>query len=73
MLTLKQVRAINKAFREKDDSNLWPICGRFSVADRAIRRVARLQRQGLVVDDPSSYEAILEHEASEIVNDTNNW
>lgn len=73
MLTLKQVRAINKKFRAKDDSNLWPICGAFSVADRAIRRVARLQRQGLVIEDVYSYEAILEQEASAIVNNTANW
>lgn len=34
--------AINKLYRAQDDSHLYPINGRFSAADRAIKRVQKL-------------------------------
>ena len=71
MLSDKQInelsrRQINAIFRGRDDSNLWPICGRFNVTERAIRRVRRLygcELSGL------EYYLTLENTISEIVND----
>lgn len=51
--------------------HLWPISGEFNATERAIRRLQRLQREGLVIDDVYSYEACLEAEISRIVNGVN--
>ena len=67
-LTLKDIRRINKEFRLKDDSRLYPIMGRFNATERAIRRLRKYQRQGLVIDSAYSYGASLEGEISNIVN-----
>ena len=63
------VRQINKYFRENDDSHLWPICGRFNATERAIRRVRKMKRDGLCVNDGYEYYLTLEKEISDIVND----
>ena len=39
---LANIRAINKAYRAQDESNLWPINNRFNVTERAIRQVRKL-------------------------------
>ena len=67
-LTNKERRRVNKQFRDKDDSHLWPVNGKFSVAERAISRARRLEKQGLVFDCVYSYEEFLNQEASKIVN-----
>lgn len=67
-LTLKDIRRINKEFRLKDDSHLYPIRGRFNATERAIRRLRGYQRQGLVIDSAYSYESALDGEISNIVN-----
>lgn len=67
-LTISDIRKINKWFRSKDDSHLWPINGQFNATERAIRRLRRLQQQGLHFEDKYSYEAALEDEISRIVN-----
>jgi hypothetical protein len=33
--------AINQHFRAQDESNFYPICGRFNATERAIRKVRR--------------------------------
>jgi hypothetical protein len=63
---LAYVRATNKEFRAKDESHLWPICGRFNATDRAIRRLQKLQSDGLVL---SEYAEALDREISLIVNE----
>lgn len=72
-LTFEQVenmsiRAINAYFRKNDDSNLWPICGRFDATERAIRRVRKFKREygGL---SNSEYYLSVEREITNIVND----
>ena len=73
-LTFEQVenmsiRAINAYFRKNDDSNLWPICGRFNATERAIRRVRKFEREyGEKLFDLNYYLAI-KNEISNIVND----
>ena len=58
------VRAINAVFRRYDESNLYPIHGRFNATERAIRRLRRnkLDLQGI------EYASALDCEISQIVN-----
>ena len=37
-------REIRKKFRAQDESHLWPVCGRFNVTERAIRKVREQER-----------------------------
>lgn len=61
-------RAINKHFRTTDESNLWPICGKFNATERAIRRVRRFQAQTGTPIEGLEYWLALEFELSNIVN-----
>ena len=63
-------RIINRMFRSQDDSDKWPISGKFNVTERAIRH-GRKFSEGL--DDPLAYALFLEEETSKIVNDERNW
>ena len=62
------VRKINNYFRNIDDSNLWPICGRFNATERAIRSLRRDRRNGLCVNEGLEYYLALEERISAIVN-----
>lgn len=62
------IRQINAYFRENDDSNKWPICGRFNATERAIRKLRLQRRQGLCVNPGLEYYLTLENMISEIVN-----
>lgn len=62
------VRQINKLFRAGDESPKWPVCGRFNVTERAIRRLRRLRRQGLELNPGTEYANALDKEISQIVN-----
>ena len=42
---LANIRAINKAYRLQDKSNLWPINNRFNVTERAIRQVRKFSAE----------------------------
>lgn len=61
-------RAINKYHRSIDESNLWPICGKFNATKRAIRRVGRFQAQTGTPIEGLEYWLALESELSNIVN-----
>lgn len=37
----RNTSAINRFFRDQDDSHLSPICGKFNATERAIRKVRR--------------------------------
>ena len=64
----KNRTAILKHYRKIDDSNLWPINGKFNATNRAINRLYKFEREtgyymtGLVL----CY--FLENEISKIVN-----
>ena len=60
--------AINKIFRKYDDSNLWPIKGRFNATDRAIRRAQKFNRETGRDMAGLEYCLFLESEISRIVN-----
>lgn len=62
------IREINRHFRNNDESEKWPICGRFNVTERAIRKV---RKQGL--NGGLEYYLALEAEIGRIVNDVNNY
>ena len=60
-------REIRRIFRENDESAKWPICGRFNVTERAIRRVARMEREGGELSS-LEYAYALDRTISAIVN-----
>lgn len=62
------VRDINTLFRRSDESGKWPVCGAFNVTERAIRRIRRHRRDGLVPGGGPEYIAALRREISIIVN-----
>jgi hypothetical protein len=68
-LTTAELRKINKKFREKDESHLWPVCNKFNISERAIRK-ARLYGP---YDSAFEYQTVLEHITSTIVNDPKNF
>ena len=43
-VTDMNIRQINALFRRHDESHLWPVCGRFNVTERAIRRLRKALR-----------------------------
>jgi hypothetical protein len=62
---LGSIRIINRLFRARDDSDAWPVSGKFNATERAIRRLRRLQ----VVDgDGLEYALCLHGEIGRIVN-----
>ena len=69
---LSNIRAINKLYREQDESHLWPISGKFNAVNRAIRKARQFQ-----VDSGAIYGLeycyLLDNILSEIVNNELNW
>lgn len=68
---LSNIRAINKLFREQDESHLWPTSGRFNVTERAIRQARDLQRLSDAVYG-LEYAYLLDSLMSKIVNNPRN-
>lgn len=62
------IRDVNRIFRERDESRLWPVCGRFNATERAINRLRRFRREGMEINPGLEYWLALERELSEIVN-----
>lgn len=62
------IRQINSYFRNKDESNLWPICGKFNVTERAIKKLRKMKREGLEINGGLEYYLSLEKMISDIVN-----
>jgi hypothetical protein len=63
--------ALNRAMRAEDQSDQWPISGRFNVTDRAIRRVTRSEhwREYAGEYGPLEYVLAVYDEIGNIVND----
>ena len=59
---------VNRLFLAQDDSELWPICGKFNATKRAINRIRRLEREGLVLDDLLAYALTIKQITGDIVN-----
>jgi hypothetical protein len=64
---------INRLFRNQDDSDKWPVKGRFNVVERAIRHARKYEHDSGCIMDPLEYALFLENDTSQIVNDSNNW
>ena len=62
------IREINRHFRRIDESEKFPICGKFNVTERAIRKVRKFGLNGGL-----EYYLALEDEIGRIVNDEKNW
>jgi len=67
------IREINRHFRNEDESDKWPICGKFNVTERAIRRIRRWREYCGNCEGGLEYYLAMEHEISDIVNDERNW
>ena len=67
------IRGINRYFRNEDESDKWPICGKFNVTERAIRRIRKQRRDGMEINEGLEYYLALEAEISNIVNNEQNW
>lgn len=61
-------RQINALLRKEDDSHIWPICGRFNATERAIRKLKRLEKEGLEVNKGLEYYLTLNDIISQIIN-----
>jgi len=64
--------AINRLYREQDESDLWPIKGRFNVTERAIRRARAFIRDSGIEMSGLEYAYFLDSAMSEIVNNERN-
>ena len=69
---IANIRAINKLFREQDESHLFPINGRFNVTERAIRKARQFQRDSGAVYG-IEYACLLDNIISSEVNNESNW
>jgi len=65
--------AINKLYLEQDESQLWPINGRFNVTSRAIKKAQLFNRETGNNVNGLEYCYLLESIMSEIVNNSGNW
>jgi hypothetical protein len=65
---IANIRAINKLYRDQDESHLWPICNEFNATERAIRRIRNLNRAGACINPGLEYCYALDGEISQIVN-----
>ena len=65
---LANIRRINGLFRAQDESDLYPICGRFNATERAIRRLRKAQADGACISPGLEYALALDAEISAIVN-----
>ena len=61
---IANIRAINKLYRDQDESDLWPILNKFNATDRAIGRVRKYN----IAIFGLEYCYALEAELSQIVN-----
>ena len=61
------IRQINAYYRANDASHMWPICSKFNVTDRAIRR---LRKQQHYYTGGYEYFVALDAEIDTIVNGT---
>lgn len=59
---------VNRLYRQQDDSDKWPISGRFNVTERAIRHIRAVEYANGSMPN-YEYALALENEMSNIVND----
>ena len=64
---LANIRAINRLYRNQDESHLFPICGEFDCTERAIRQARIFQRANGAVYG-LEYAYLIDSLISKIVN-----
>ena len=62
------IRQINRLFRQNDESEKWPIQGRFNATERAILRISRNILPQIGPTAGIEYAMMLDQEISRIVN-----
>lgn len=67
------IKAINSLYREQDESDLWPIRGKFNVTERAIKRARKFRQEVTGPLYGLEYCLLLEGIMNEIVNNDKNW
>jgi len=65
--SINNIKAINRLFREQDESHLYPINGKFNATDRAIRKARKIANANGKVYG-YEYAMLLDSLISEIVN-----
>ena len=69
---IKNIIAINKSFLAQDDSNLRPINSKFNATQRAINKIKRAEKKGLVVEPGLAYCLLLDSTIATVVNEMKN-
>mgnify|MGYP001462520753 CR=1 FL=1 len=64
------IAAINDLYRRQDESNLWPISGKFNCTERAIRQARKFQAASGAVYG-YEYSMLIDQLISDIVNSPN--
>jgi hypothetical protein len=67
------LRAVNRYYRDHDESHKWPIRSRFNATERAIRKARQWRRDSGQDAAGLAYVELLELFLAEIVNDERNW
>jgi hypothetical protein len=67
------IRAVNRYYRDHDQSHLFPIRNRFDVTERAIRKARQWRRDSGQDAARLEYVELLELFLTEIVNNERNW
>ena len=62
-------RQINAYFRANDCSHQWPVCNKFDVTERAIRRLRKQYSEGCLANEGLEYFMALDSEIGRIVNE----
>jgi len=77
MLTISEIRKVNKAFRQKERAmlNHWPIkSGDYpNWPEQIIRTVRFLRRDGMEIESAEEYELLLNSIANAFVGDESRW
>jgi hypothetical protein len=67
------IRAVNRYYRDHDESHLWPIRGKFDATERAIRNARQWRRDSGTDAAGLEYVELLDMFIGEIVNNERNW
>jgi hypothetical protein len=67
------IRAVNRYYRDHDESHKWPVRNRFNATERAIRKARQWRRDSGVDATGMEYVELLELILTELVNDERNW
>lgn len=57
---------IRRLFRHQDESHCWPVCNKFNVTERAIRRANKVEKTKGTMS-PLEYALFIEEESCRIV------